>query len=106
LRVLMAIMMMTKATTMLNVNSKSNSKGGKGKTIMAMMSKTNPGMAKPAGSNRPMFCRRIDRLLLIMVFASGGPTSVAGFRPFMQYPCHPIRHLFQSGKFVPVIDLA
>ena len=71
LRVLMAIMMMTKATTILKVKSKSSSNGGSGSTIIAMMSRTKPGMAKPAGSNRPMFCRRIDRLLLIMVFVSG-----------------------------------
>ena len=91
LRVLMAIMMTTKDTTILKVNSKSSSSGGSGSTIIAMMSSTKPGMAKPAGSNRLMFCRRIDRLLLIMVFVSGWPGVLPGFGSFMQYPCHTTR---------------
>jgi len=47
LRVLMAIMMMTKLATMLKVNKKSNNNGGKGKTNMAMINNTSAGIPRP-----------------------------------------------------------
>ena len=50
LRVPIAIMMITRPITMLNVNKMSNIKGGKGTTNMAMITKTKAGMPKPARS--------------------------------------------------------
>jgi hypothetical protein len=47
LRVLMAIMMMTKLATMLKVNKKSNNSGGNGKTNMAMINNTSAGIPRP-----------------------------------------------------------
>ena len=47
LRVLMAIMMMTKLATMLKVNKKSNNNGGKGRTNMAMINNTSAGIPRP-----------------------------------------------------------
>jgi hypothetical protein len=47
LRVLMAIMMITKLITMLKVNKKSNKSGGKGSTYMAMINNTKTGMPRP-----------------------------------------------------------
>ena len=47
LRVLMAIMMITKLITMLKVNKKSNKSGGKGSTNMAMINNTKTGMPRP-----------------------------------------------------------
>jgi hypothetical protein len=47
LRVLMAIMMITKLITMLKVNKKSNKSGGKGSTNMAMINSTKTGMPRP-----------------------------------------------------------
>ena len=47
LRVLMAIMMMTKLATILKVNKKSNNSGGKGRTNMAMINNTSAGIPRP-----------------------------------------------------------
>jgi hypothetical protein len=47
LRVLMAIMMITKLMTILKVNKKSNKSGGNGKTNMAMINNTKTGMPNP-----------------------------------------------------------
>ena len=47
LRVLMAIMMITKLMTILKVNKKSNKSGGNGKTNMAMINNTMAGMPNP-----------------------------------------------------------
>jgi hypothetical protein len=47
LRVLMAIMMITKLITMLKVNKKSNKTGDKGSTSMAMINNTKTGMPRP-----------------------------------------------------------
>jgi hypothetical protein len=47
LRVLIAIMMITKLMTILKVNKKSNKSGGNGKTNMAMINNTKTGMPNP-----------------------------------------------------------
>jgi len=47
LRVLMAIMMITKLMTILKVNKKSNKSGGNGKTNMAMINNTKTGIPNP-----------------------------------------------------------
>jgi hypothetical protein len=47
LRVLMAIMMITKLITILKVNKKSNKSGGSGKTNMAMINNTKTGIPNP-----------------------------------------------------------
>jgi hypothetical protein len=47
LRVLMAIMMITKLITILKVNKKSNKSGGNGNTNMAMINNTKTGMPNP-----------------------------------------------------------
>ena len=47
LRVLMAIMMITKLMMMLKVNKKSNKMGGNGSTNMAMINNTRTGIPRP-----------------------------------------------------------
>ena len=47
MRVLMAIMMITKLATMLKVNKKSNKSGGNGSTNMAMIINTRTGIPRP-----------------------------------------------------------
>ena len=70
LRVPMATMITTRATTMLKVNRMSSSSGGSGTTSMAMITSTSAGIPRPAMSKRDRFCRRFDRVRVLMRFSS------------------------------------
>ena len=61
LRVLMAIMMISRLAAILKVNKMSSSTGCSGITSMPMIINTNPGMLRSAKLNFDRFCRMADR---------------------------------------------
>jgi hypothetical protein len=56
----MAIIIITKPTTILNVNKKSNKNAGRGRINMHKINRTRKGIPNPDSSNFDRFCRRFD----------------------------------------------
>jgi hypothetical protein len=61
---LMAIMMMTTPTKILNVKRKSNKNDGRGSISIEMISNTTKGMPSPDSSIFDRSCRRVDSIAL------------------------------------------
>ena len=57
---LIAIIMMTRPTTILKVNKKSSKNAGSGKINIEIINKTRKGKPKPENSIFEMSCRRFD----------------------------------------------
>ena len=70
LRVLIAIMMISKLDAILKVNSTSNKNAGNGTTNMPMINNTKAGMLRPVKLNRDRLCRNVDSDSVVIDYQS------------------------------------